>query len=40
MIELEIEKEEQTKVLDMVKKLRAKEREELCKRVDMAKEEG
>lgn len=40
MIELELEKEEQQKALDMVKKLRVKEREELCKRVDLAKEEG
>lgn len=40
MIELELEKEEQQKALEMVKKLRAKEREELCKRVDLAKEEG
>lgn len=40
MIELELEKEEQTKAFDMVKKLREKERDELCKRVDLAKEEG
>jgi len=39
MIELEMEKEEQQKALDIVKKLRVKEREELCKRVDLAKEE-
>lgn len=40
MIELELEKEEQQKALDMVKHLRKKEREELSKRVDLAKEEG
>ena len=40
MMELELEKEEHQKALDMVKQLRAKEREELVKRVDLAKEEG
>ena len=40
MIELELEKEEHQKALDVVKKLRQKERDELVKRVDMAKEEG
>lgn len=40
MIELELEKEEQQKALDMVKRLRQKEREELSKRVDLAVEEG
>lgn len=40
MIELEMEKEEHQKALEVVKKLRQKERDELVKRVDLAKEEG
>lgn len=40
MLELELEREEQAKALEMHKLLRQREREELVKRVDLAKEEG
>ena len=40
LLELEIEKEEQSKAIDMLKQLREKERSEMRAHVEKAKEEG